>query len=886
MLKVKNKKIIKKLTLENFKANRGRNRITVLAIVLTTVLFSSIFSAVASLNRSFQQESFRQVGGEFHVGIKDGTPELIEEIKDDPMIQRYGTKLFLGNLSEPPFHKAHIEMVYMDETEAKGCFCEPETGRLPQSGKEVATDTRVLKLMGIEQPQEGMSVTFSYTLDDGSTKEDTFTLTGWWQYDDATIASMVIVPQDYCETALKDCVVSEESMTGKWSMDISFSNSWNLSGKLDKLLANHGYQRNDEAADNYLSCGVNWAYTSTGLMENFDVATMVMLVALVLLVFFAGYLIIYNIFRIAVGTDIRFYGMLKTIGTTEKQITQMVNIQAERLMLIGIPIGLVLGYGVGNALVPIIMGNLHAEDSGYQISFSAVFMLVAALFSMFTVAVSCRKPARIAAKVSPMEALRYTEVSGVRGKRKGSHTSLFAMARANVGRSRSKMITVTISLTLSVVLLVFTVAFVNGFDMDKFTGKFTSSDFAIAPASYFNHEGTQDENAWDAMEDVAAFQALQGVTECGMIYHNNDSSFAHLPVEKITELMQLANPDEPEYVEGYVNRIKEKQTPDENGCYEHFVDLYGMDALAMEKLVTVEGDVSKAMDPSGKYIIQVAQSDDYEKPIEGTAPCQVGDTLTITYGEEYRYLDVRTGEEVTLSTPEAYWEKVKGERHSNTYTVCAVVTIPYGISYRQFGSTEYILAADIYKQHAGNEDAMLYMLNVEDSKQGAVKEFLTQYTERVNPNLNFESKEQYQENFSSLKQMFIMIGGTLSIIIGLIGILNFFNAMFTSIYARRRELAVMESVGMTESQVKKMLIYEGLIYTGLSIVVTFFISGVCQTFILEGVAKVFWLITPQFTIWPLAIILPLYALLGSVIPLVICKKMQKSSVVERLHVVE
>lgn len=889
MLKVNNKKLIRKLTWENMRANKSRNRITILAIVLTTVLFSSIFSAVASFNETFQQESFRQVGGDFHVGIKACDYALIEEMKTDSMIKRYGTKLHLGMISEPPFHKAHIEILYMDKVETEGCFCEPQEGRLPETGKEVATDTRVLGLLGIDEPKEGMAITLPYMLEDGTSKEDTFTLTGWWEYDDATIASMVIVPREYCEAALVGYTGPTESMTGKWSMDISFSNSMNLEGKLIKLLEKHGYQMQDEKAENYLSCGINWGYTSTRLMENFDASAIFMIVVLILLVFFAGYLIIYNIFRIAVGTDIRFYGLLKTIGTTQKQMMQMIHYQARYLMAVGIPIGLVIGYVVGNMLMPLIQNNLHTEESRYFISFNVVYMLVAALFSMGTVIVSCYKPARIAGNVSPMEAVRYTEVSLKRRKRKGNHTGLFAMARANVGRSRSKMITVTISLTLSVVLLVFTVAFVNGFDMDKFTGKFTSSDFAVAPTSYFNYKGGE----WDGA-DIEAFEALEGVRKSGAIYREDNVMYAHLPIEKIQEIEESAQKiyeldmeyTGEEFVKSYINHIKENQTPDEKGYYEYRVAMYGMDKIALDELMVVEGDVRKAMDPSGQYIIQVVQSDDYNNPIEGTAANKVGDKLTITYGDEYEYVDSRTGEEVTLSTPEECMKKVKGERHSQTYTVCAVVMVPYGISYRQYGFVEYILATDIYKKHADSENVMLYMMDVEDSQKENVEAFLTSYTDEVNSDLKFESKEQYQNNFVSLKRMFVVVGGTLSIIIGLIGVLNFFNAMFTSIYARRRELAVLESVGMTEQQIKKMLIYEGMIYTGLSIIITFVISGVGQPFILEGIAKVFWLITPRFTIWPLAVMLPLYLLLGSLIPLGICKKMQKSSVVERLHVVE
>ena len=93
MFQVKNKKLLRKLTLRNLKVNKTRNRVAILAIVLTTVLFTSLFSIIASLNESFRQQSFRQQGSSFHVGFKNVTKEQADAIAMDKSVKQAGKRL-------------------------------------------------------------------------------------------------------------------------------------------------------------------------------------------------------------------------------------------------------------------------------------------------------------------------------------------------------------------------------------------------------------------------------------------------------------------------------------------------------------------------------------------------------------------------------------------------------------------------------------------------------------------------------------------------------------------------------------------------------------------------------------------------------------------------
>ena len=131
--------------------------------------------------------------------------------------------------------------------------------------------------------------------------------------------------------------------------------------------------------------------------------------------------------------------------------------------------------------------------------------------------------------------------------------------------------------------------------------------------------------------------------------------------------------------------------------------------------------------------------------------------------------------------------------------------------------------------------------------------------------------------------MFLLLGGALSFIVGLVGVLNFFNAILTGITARRRELAVLQSIGMTARQLRTMLALEGLCYTVGAALLALALVLVTAPFVGPGLNGFIWFFTYRFTVWPIAVVLPLFGALGVLIPVLSCRAAQRHSVVERLR---
>ena len=134
--------------------------------------------------------------------------------------------------------------------------------------------------------------------------------------------------------------------------------------------------------------------------------------------------------------------------------------------------------------------------------------------------------------------------------------------------------------------------------------------------------------------------------------------------------------------------------------------------------------------------------------------------------------------------------------------------------------------------------------------------------------------------------MFLLLGGLLCAIIGIVGVLNFFNAIMTGILSRKREFAVLQAVGMTGRQLKAMLVYEGLFYALSSAVAALILSIVLNPLAGYLLERMFWFFSANFTIVPVLIAIPVFALLGWSIPSIMYGHSAKHSIVERLKEAE
>lgn len=802
-------KAITHLTTKKLISQKAQNIITIIAIALTTILFTSLFTILSSVVYSFQQTNFKQAGGYNHGEFKGLTKSQYETLKTNKDISEYGLRRILATGSGDVFTKHYTEISYVDQNAANWMYCNPTNGTLPKENtNEAAVDSITLSLLKIPQK---IGETFTIKMNvDGTITTQTFKLCGWWTADKVSPSGNIIVSQSCEKGIFKELNTKfDDGMTGRYNLEIMFSNSRNIEEKMTKIVTDAGMQCSNQEKDNYIEISANWSYMSSQLSNTVSWGAVVAVAALLILIICAGYLIIYNIFQISAQRDIRNYGLLKTIGTDKKQIHLMIKIQAAILSVIGIPIGLLLGFLVGYLLVPTIFNSLG--QSSDSITISPLIFVVSALFSAATVWLSCRKPAKFAGLVSPIEALRYNETSqNTKAKIKNStkKIKISKIAFRNLTRNKKKTLLTICSIALSVILFEFVYTFANSFDMDSYIQQLPV-DCVVANSSYMDTA-----TAWkDGLsKNVANDLSKNDFVKAG------GCAYA---------LSATKKDDEP--------------------C-----DVYAMDKFLGDKTNIVSGDISQVYSDTSNIAI-VYYADDYGKPELDSNSYKVGDTVTLKF-----------------------------DNKPTKYKIVASVTVPYSISFRWYGSNQFLISNKSMDKLSCDKPILYYAFDTVSGKEKSANSYISDLTQNKHTELNFESKSTYKEEFSSFKSMFFLLGTALSIIVGLIGIINFINTMITSIITRKYELAVLQAIGMTSKQTKKMLIYEGLYYLLSAQAVAVILSTALSPILSNILNSLLWFIKFKFTLTPILITLPAFVILGIIVPLICYKNIIKQSIIQRL----
>ncbi|MGZ9584711.1 ABC transporter permease [Paenibacillus marinisediminis] len=845
MLATPNKQAIKKLSIRSLRANRMRNWFAIVAIALTTMLFTSLFTIGASMLASVEQSTMRQVGTSAHGGFKYLTTEQYQKLKDHKLIKEQGLSVMVNVAENEQLIKRSTEIRFADETYAKFMFALPTTGRMPEQPDEIATDTLVLDRLGI--PHEvGQKVKLKYTID-GQQVQKEFVLSGFYEGDIVIPASMIWVSESFIEQELAGIDQSRardgQSYTGLLFADVMLDNSVNIEGKLNRILEDNGFTERD------IPIGVNWAYAPTQM--TLDIGMIAGVAGGILLIMLSGYLIIYNIFYISIAKDIKFYGLLKTIGTTPKQLKKLVRRQAWLLSCVGIPLGLLAGYAVGAALVPVVMQMMTMSHVG--VSIHPLIFVGSALFALLTVFISCNKPAKTAAGVSPIEAVRYTDVSGAsrKGLKKSiSGAKLHRMAFSNVFRNKKKAVIVLSSLSLSIILLNSVYTMVTGFDMDKYLETEIQTDFVIGDVGLFNVNIGFSGQDTVTEELVASLASREDVEDIGSVYFTAGEhpitgttleSFQRL----IPKLLSLTDRDM-QYSVDMV--LADKKMP---------MKLHGLDEFAAEHLEIKQGTYDAEKFKSGDYIVVMPNYKD-EDSVESIY--EIGEQVTLA---------IENGEE-------------------KTYEVMALGTIPHSMSSRWTSmlGLEFFLPATEIKQLVSHPTIMTTVFDVTDEQTEAMEQYLAHYVDKVDPMLDYESRATYAEEFKSMQSTFTGVGYTLCSIIALIGILNFINSMVTSIISRRNEIAMLQSIGMTNRQVYKMLMFEGFYFALLTLGIVCTFGMLLTYFGVSAFAGQFWFFSYHFTVLPIAICTPLLIMMALAVPMLSYRTASRMSIVERLREME
>lgn len=878
-MKNNNGAVIRRLSRRCMRKNRMRNVFALIAIALSGILFTAAFSLVGGAMQMAQENTMREVGGTFHAGIKAATMEQYEKTAADPLVKKSSFTIFIGIADNILDRQAEIRYT-PEESTLPDLFITLEEGHLPREEREILVDMFTLEELGLPCALgEKVPLTFSFM---GETVEEEFTLSGWYEGDHVAHASELFVSESYW-LKLKGSLTDEDFVkwgethpedegTGLTAGNFFFDNASGLEEKIRTVIQNAGYEPGTE-----LSYGVNWAYMSSR-MESVDPFTFLILASAVLVILLTGYLIIYNIFQISVISDIRFYGLLKTIGTTKGQIRCLVRRQAVRLSLIGIPVGLLIGYGVGKLALPFALSISDYQGMEIALRFDPWILVWGGGFTAFTVFLSSRKPGKIAGNVSPIEALRYTEADGKRkkgrGRKKKKHAARFStvsMAWASLGRNRRTTAVVIAAISFSIILLAVIMTAVGSFQIDQFMEQRIAGDFLIGNrnvTSTSHRSGDIDmEPEYLALADRQA--GIQSRTEMWVRFQ----SFLQINDQAAEQLRKL---DE----EGKLNRspyavdVLEERLAGERSFNGFF---YGYSDALLSNLKVLEGTLDVERFQTGNYVLLGQFLGAGHLP-SGDHVYHPGDRVTVEYyTEDSTFREVR---DESGATVDMIYENL-GEKE---YEVMAVVEIPDSMNLRRYSanSCDVVLPLAELEPEDANVHRFAVSYQVEEEAQEAFEAAVKAYTDE-HTTMGYTTKESLRREFANMVTVIATIGISLAAVIALIGILNFVNAMITGILSRRREFAMLQSIGMTSTQLQKTLICEGISYIALSGVIGFLAGSLLSFLVLRALNNVLLFFEYHFQILPFVIMMPVFLVTAVLAPVAAYRNVRKKSIVERLR---
>ncbi|MGG7164820.1 ABC transporter permease [Clostridium ihumii] len=790
MLYNNNKEIIKRLVRRSLKANKIRNICAILAIALTTILITVTIEGAIIASKADEKYN---IISRYNMDC-DGYVSMYNKDKDDlksiTNIKKIGIceRVSIKGVKNKELVNEYVNFMVADKTAYDMIGVYPIKGDYPKNADEVLVPTWILEVLNVDK-KVGEKIKLDIAIGN-NIKPIEFKLCGYYEtfLGKGSDKAKIFTHEDFID---KNNIKINKSQNARIAMinlkDVKKNSSFKeVENKIDKIAKELGVEKYQ----------ANPKYDK----EKFDIGEYVKKViavgSAILIIIFTGYLIIYNIFYISVSKDVRFYGLLKTIGTTSKQLKKIVINQALLLCIIAIPIGLFLGYLTTIIMMPIVLSSLTFGNF-IVIEPNLYAFLLAIIFSLVTVIISTRKPAKATSKICPIEAVRYVSGDFKASKKKIKKgiggAKVHKMAWSNIVKNKKRVTLSIFSIALSATTVIATINATMSLNPQKHADSQMGMDIEIEndPIMYTKEQDYKpitegfinDIKNLDIVKNVKTYYSGITPLEDGKILiFEVEFSFDGL-LKK--EFKSYGDPEKKhvgyremkgDRVRTSVNSIKEEDLEEE-----------------LKNLKVIDGKIDKEKFKTGEYIIC------YPYPNMGKmGVLKAGDVLPLNF-----ILKDKDGKEVEMK---------------KEFKVMAVVAknkelSPNNLEIINLEENQFKKIFTNYKECV-NKIGIELKDNVDIEKADEIMSKMLVNSE--NEVLKLRSKSAYIKEMENFKLIIATIGVSISSILGLIGVINVMNTIFTGIFSRQIEFAMLESIGMTKKQLKKMLRFEGWYYTLLS----------------------------------------------------------------------
>ena len=771
--------ILNRLTIKNLCLNKKRTIVTIIGIILSTALMVGI----GLLFSSFQDLMIRDTigySGKYEAKYNDVDLIKLNDIKNKNFTYFYEkpigfSKIESSNEYKPYMYITSVNREYFDELKLI-------EGDIPKNENEIVISNHVITNGGLDY-KVGDIVTFTYgsrNIDGNITLANSELVDGEFLTNEGTHTYKIVGIVDrsnfesYSASGYTAFTVDVNSDNGNVNLYVMFNKNKNIIKQSEELAKELNY--NGDINYNSTLLALYGESTYGNVMSSMGGMMIIMLS----LVSIGCIIVIYNSFAISVMERKKEFGLLSSIGATKKQIKKSVFYEALVVGVIGIILG-ILGAYIGIGTVILIINNLISDMLEYKLYLvtNYLFIIIPVIFMIIVIGVSAFIPSRRASKVSPIEAIRQND--DIKINKKKIRTSklvlkLFGIegeiALKNIKRNKKKYRVTIVSLFISIVLFISFSSYMN------YTLNTASSVMGEVPYDYrISYFG--DDNNKEALDKINEIVKSSDVKEYVSYSVGNLSIIGNYTYsDEYLDFYKSAYDDDGIKA---LNNLKYQSiyilVLDDNS-YNKYKKLIGLDkdsVILLNRFKGVSYGNNKRVNydipviNSGDINIKICNFDDNDEDVDTTKYCNKNiDNIFVTNKsfdliEEFSYMD-----DFKLIVNKKLYDSISDG----------------GADFTQF---------NIISDNTNNIDK------------------LTKELDKYN-NVNYINiKESMKQTNNLILVVKILMYGFISLVT-LIGVTSVFNTISTSMALRKREFAVLRSIGLTRGGFNKMLFFESLFF--------------------------------------------------------------------------
>lgn len=772
--------ILNRLTIKNLRLNKKRTIVTIIGIILSTALMVGI----GLLFSSFQDLMIRDTigySGKYEANYSDVDLDKLNNIKDKGFTYFYEkpigfSKIESSNEYKPYMYITSVNKEYFNELKLVD-------GSFPKNENEVVISNHVITNGGLNY-KVGDIVTFTYgsrNIDGDITLANSELVDGEFLTNEGTHTYKIVGIVDrsnfesYSASGYTAFTVDVNSDNGNVNLYVMFNKNKKIIKQSEELAKELNY--NGDINYNSTLLALYGESTYGNVMSSMGGMMIIMLS----LVSIGCIIVIYNSFAISVMERKKEFGLLSSIGTTKRQLSHTVFFEALVVGVIGIILG-ILGAYIGIGCVILIINNLISDMLEYKLHLvtNPLFIIIPVIFMIVVIGVSAFIPSRRASKVSPIEAIRQND--DIKINKKKIRTSklvnkLFGIegeiALKNIKRNKKKYRVTIVSLFISIVLFISFSSYMN------YTLNTASSVMGEVPydyqISYFGDDPNNDKEALDKINEI--------------VKSSDVKEYVSYSVSNLSIIGNYTYSDE--YLDFYKSAYGENGIKALNNLKYQYISIYILDDNSYnkyKKLIGIDNDsvillnkfkgVSYGNNKRVNYNIPVINNGninikicnfDNDEDVDTTKYCNKNiDNIFVTNKsfdliEEFSYMD-----DFKLIVNKKLYDSISD---SSTH-------------YTQF---------NIISDNTNNIDKLTKDLD--------------KYS-----NVNYTNiKEAMKQTNNLILVVKILMYGFISLVT-LIGVTSVFNTISTSMALRKREFAVLRSIGLTNRGFNKILFFESLFF--------------------------------------------------------------------------